>query len=200
MSGKLTSRLADGCICTLYYETEINNFDTQNKGVKTYDRILYATIIPPGGGNNEQVIEVKRIFGNEERKERINPLIYDRISHLVDKYEKNAESGLQIEGTPIEDVSFIHPNLVGVMKMKNIHTVEILADVPDSALSGLGMDGRELREKARYYLEQQKSNAPMLALAEQKQAMEKQMDEFRTIIAKQNEMIASLSNKKSAKE
>lgn len=200
MSGKLTSRLEDGCICHLHYETEINNFDTQSKGEKVYDRVLYATIISPGGGNNEHVSEVKRVFGNKDRGERINQLVYDRISHLVDKFEKNSETGLQISGTPIEDVSFIHPSVVGLLKMKNIFTVEILADVPDSALGGLGMSGRELREKARYYIDQQKSNAPMLAIAEQKQEMERQMKAMQETIEEQKKLIEGLAAPKKKKE
>lgn len=159
-------RTQDGCIVELFYETVLNEFDTEKRGEKTYDKVLFSKFIPPGGMNQEAVHEVKRTFGNPERVQRINKLIIDRISHFVEEFEKNSEDFV-IDGTPIEDVSFIHPSLVGMLKLKNIHTVEILSEVPDSALSGLGMGSRDLRDKAKYYVDSRKSEAPVMALKQE---------------------------------
>jgi hypothetical protein len=160
---KYLRRLQDGNICELFYETELNNFDTEKKGEKVYDRVLYMKKIPPGGGNQETIREIKRTFGNTDRPTRVNQTLFREVSHFIDEYEKGSEYAL--EGTPVEDASFIHPSMVGLLKVRNIHTVEILADVPDSALDGMGMGARDLRDKAVYYIKAQKEKAPIEALA-----------------------------------
>lgn len=182
MTKRFMKRLQDGNILELFAETELNAFDTDKLGTKTYDKVTYAKIIPPGGANQEAVHEIKRIFGNPVRGIRITKKIYEpntrmTLFTLVENFVKEYEEGAggKIDGTPIEDVSFIHPSLVGLLKMKNIHTVEILASVPDSALEGLGMGSRELRDKAVYYIKSQTSNAPMLAIAAEKEEREKEI-------------------------
>lgn len=200
---RFMKRLQDGNILELFSETELNSFDTEKSGQKTYDKVTYAKIIPPGGGNNEAIHEIKRIFGNKNRPDRITKKIYDpntRLSlfELVANHVEEFEKGTAgfIEGTPIEDMSFIHPSLVGLLKVKNIHTVEILASVPDSALDGLGMGARELRDKAKYYLDSQKSNAPMLAVAAEKDAREKEIGDLKK---KVEELAALLPKDKTLK-
>jgi len=153
----------DGNIIELYYETVLNEFDTNASGEKVYDKVLFVKKIPPGGGNQEAVHELKRVFGNKNRPNRVNREKLDPISHLVAEFESGHSSAL--DGTPIEDVSFIHPSMVGLLKVRNIHTVEILAEIPDSALGVIGMEGREYRDKAKYYLQAQKEKAPLEALA-----------------------------------
>lgn len=179
---KFIRRTQDGNIVELFYETVLNEFDTEKLGTKTYDRVLMSKFTPPGGGNQEAVHEIKRTFGNKERLIRVNKLILDKISHFVDEFEKSSDS-FSIDGTPIEDVSFIHPSMVGMLKLKNIHTVEILSDVPDSALSNLGMGARDLRDKAKYYVESQKSAAPTLALAKENQELKARLDALEKMVS-----------------
>lgn len=181
MSSEFIRRLPDNNIIKLRYETELNPFDTEKMGMKIYDRVLIATVIPPGGGNQEAVSEIKRMFGNKDRKDRINHKFLDKVSHVVEEFEKNNESCV-IDGTPIEDVSFVHPSMVGMLKLKNIFTVEILAEVPDSVLAGLGMGGREMRDKAKYYIESQKTSAPLMALADENMKLKARLEKLESMI------------------
>lgn len=56
------------------------------------------------------------------------------------------------EGTALEAWAPLTKSDVMNFKSVNIHTVEQLAEVPDTALNGLGLGGRTIRDKAIAYL------------------------------------------------
>ncbi len=56
------------------------------------------------------------------------------------------------EGTPLEEWPIVGKSTALNLKGMNVHTVENLAAVPDSALHNLGTGGRELRGKAQAWL------------------------------------------------
>ena len=70
-----------------------------------------------------------------------------------------------IEGFPIEQWPVLSVARVAELKAMSILTVEALADLPDGRLKVLGMEGRELQNKAKAFLAAAKDSA-----LEQKQA------------------------------
>ncbi len=85
----------------------------------------------------------------------------------------------EAEGTPLDAIG-ISPERVSELAHFRIKTVDQLAEVPDSAVPGLGMNARKEREKARGYLALMKDSAP---IAEMKAANES--------MAKENEAMKS---------
>lgn len=89
------------------------------------------------------------------------------------------------EGTPLEQWPPLTKSQVLMMKAVNVHTVEQLCQVSDQNLGNLGMGARDLREKAKVYLESAKNGAlPMAAqqeitdLKQQIEALKNQMAGF----------------------
>lgn len=58
----------------------------------------------------------------------------------------------QIEGTPLKQWSSLAATRVKELNAVNIHTVEQLADLPDTALKMVGMDGHTLKTKAQAFV------------------------------------------------
>lgn len=77
----------------------------------------------------------------------------DRFYQQYDRWKRDQE--LSVDGTPLEvwPVLTGQPALIQTMKLNHVHTVEALAQIPDTALQGLGMSARRLRELAKVYVE-----------------------------------------------
>ena len=82
-------------------------------------------------------------------------------AQLYHKHYDAFKSGQEVagEGTPIEELHFIDAAKRAELKALHVHTAEALAGLEGVNLSRLGMYGRELKEKARTYIEKAKDNA-----------------------------------------
>lgn len=75
------------------------------------------------------------------------------------------------EGTPVEELPFLDAARRAELKALHIHTAEALAGLEGINLSRLGMFGRELKEKARAYIEKAKDSALETRLAAENTAL-----------------------------
>lgn len=75
------------------------------------------------------------------------------------------------EGTPVEELPFIDAARRAELKALHIHTAEALADLEGVNLSRLGMFGRELKEKAKAYIDKAKDSALETRLAAENAAL-----------------------------
>ncbi len=73
-----------------------------------------------------------------------------RRPQAYEAFQNNQKQAL--EGTPIEQWPIMTPAKVSELKALNILTVESLAELPDGRLGRLGMEGRELQNKAKAFL------------------------------------------------
>lgn len=80
------------------------------------------------------------------------------------------------EGTPLEQWPPLTKSQVMMMKAVNVHTVEQLAAVIDQNLTNLGMGARDLREKAKAYLEDAKQSAPSMAAYKEIEDLKRQIE------------------------
>lgn len=69
------------------------------------------------------------------------------------------------EGTPIEELHFIDAAKRAELKALHVHTAEALAGLEGVNLTRLGMYGRELKEKAKAYIDKAKDSALETRLA-----------------------------------
>jgi hypothetical protein len=75
------------------------------------------------------------------------------------------------EGTPIEELPFIDAARRAELKALHIHTAEALAGLEGINLSRLGMFGRELKEKAKAYIDKARDSALETRLAAENAAL-----------------------------
>lgn len=75
------------------------------------------------------------------------------------------------EGTPVEELPFLDAARRAELKALNIHNAEALAGLEGQNLSRLGMFGRELKEKAKAYIEKARDSAVETRLAAENAAL-----------------------------
>lgn len=97
-----------------------------------------------------------------------------------------------IQGMPIEEWPQITRAQALTLKAMHIHTVESLAEVHDGHIDKLGQNGRELRVKAKAFLEQAKDTAAAQKIAAENQRLTDQMVEMQRQIT---ELSAALSKR-----
>lgn len=95
--------------------------------------------------------------------------------------EKEAQTG-----TPLE-LLIGQSSLLFTLKAMHLHTVEQLAGVSDSQLEGIGLGGRELRDRAKRSLDRQSAmaaDAKEQAQAQTIADLQSQLAELRTMVKK----------------
>jgi hypothetical protein len=112
---------------------------------------------------------------------------------------------VSVNGTPLEQWSYLPRNAVLELKALDLHTVEQLAGLPDSAIHKIGMAGRNIRDMAKAYLDDADAQAitsNALARAERAEALvsglQKQIDEFRPMMDRMHGELMALKNAPSA--
>lgn len=86
-------------------------------------------------------------------------------------------------GTPLEQWPPLTSARVMELKSINILTVEDLAGLADRAIAQLGPDGRQLREKARAFLDAAAGGATVAAQAQEIAALREQVERLMTSMA-----------------
>jgi hypothetical protein len=140
------------------------------KGVD-YDTVLFIRIITPGD-TGEMVYEVERhyppgkpnqIYGEVKRNERM----FQRFGEYIEKWKREHDTGLVVDGTPIDNWAQVDVRTAALLKHLGIFTVETLAVLGDSGISKIGPGGRALVEKAKVFVEQAKNTSYANELAEE---------------------------------
>jgi hypothetical protein len=108
---------------------------------------------------------------------------------------------VSISGTPLEQWSYLPRNAVLELKAIDLHTVEQIAGMPDSAMHKMGMGGRNIRDMAKAYLDDadaQSITSEALARAERAEiqiaTLQKQVDEFRPMMDRMHSELMLLRN------
>jgi hypothetical protein len=106
-------------------------------------------------------------------------------------YEAFKKNEVQIgDGTPIEELTSLGAARIADLKAVNIHTIDALAGLSETALRKLGTDNQSLREMAKKYLEKANGFAVEGRLMAENEAMKDQIalleDQIRQIVAEQS--------------
>lgn len=112
---------------------------------------------------------------------------------------------VSVHGTPLEQWAYLPRNAVLELKAIDLHTVEQLAGLPDSALHKIGMAGRNIRDMAKAYMDDgaaQAITSEALARAERAEAqlagLQKQVDEMRPMLERMHKEMMAVKNAPSA--
>ena len=119
-----------------FYKPVKNVAATAEKGRDIYNEVAYVTILLPGIKGEEPVHKV-----SDAEKTRWP----QQWAAFLAKEEQ------PVTGTPIEACSIISKSWCGVLKGKNIKTVEALLNIPDTALTDLGPESVNIQHKVKVW-------------------------------------------------
>jgi hypothetical protein len=162
---------------TFYTRAVPNNFKSIEAGRKVFDEVDYIRIHTPGSQLN--VIDAPITAGTYRQR-------------FADKYEKwkKGQADL-VSGTPLDAFPLLLGKvaLIAELRSMNIHTVEQLAGIPDSAVQKI-MGGNELRSKAQTYLDKTSGTDAVLAkMQKENEDLKLRLDNLTTMFStkEQNE-------------
>lgn len=138
----------------------IDSKKTQEAGHEVYKDVEFVKIAIPGDRNS--------LFFQpaEETHRRRFPQAYSAFKRREQQ---------PVEGMPIEQWAPISRSVALNLKAMHVHTVEALAAIHDGYIDKIGTGGRELREKAKVWLQEAKEGAAAQKLAAEKQALQDQL-------------------------
>lgn len=121
------------------------------------------------------------------------PATYEYQQRFADQYKRFKNSQNQvINGTPLSVLPWMSKSQVAEFAASNVHTVEALANMPDS-VSHMFMGHQQIKQRAQAYLDIAKDAAPMLKLQSELEKRDAQIEEL------QAQMAAVLASKTETK-
>lgn len=153
---------------TIYSDAVELKAESEKAGRPIFQDIPHIRITIPGDTNN--IIERKL---TEQDKQK-----YPRAWA---EFQRGESQG--VVGTPLEQWPQITRAQVKESKYFECHTVEQLAGLTDSHCQKMGMGFRDLREKAKAYLNVAESSAAATAQAAENERLRQEMAELRAMIA-----------------
>lgn len=139
-----------------YMEAIHDEEESVKQGRPIYHDKEFIKIIPVGDKNTVVCRPVKNTYdgGMPPDSER-----WPR------QYQAFKNQQVQVnDGTPLEQWAPLTKSQVLLLKAVNVHTVEQLSSVSDTNLHNLGMGARDLRDKAKAYLDSAASGAGAIAM------------------------------------
>jgi hypothetical protein len=157
---------------TFYTRAVPNNFKSIEAGRKVFDEVDYIKIHTPGSQLN--VIDAPITAGTYRQ----------RFAEKYEKWKKGQED--LVSGTPLDAFPLLLGKvaLIAELRSMNIHTVEQLADLPDSAIQRI-MGGNELRAKAKLYIDKTSGTDAVLA------KMQKENEDLKAQMANLTQMFSA---------
>jgi hypothetical protein len=158
----------DNTIPRFYIKAVQHNFRSQQEGRPIFEDKEYVQIIIPGDNRSEVDRQVQ-----EQDKDR-----------WPEAYRKFKEDGEQAtDGTPLEQWPAVSVSQVAELKAKKIRTVEQLAGITDGQLNNLGLGARQLRDRAKAFLEAAAGNAPLDAALLREAKLQEEIDALKAQVA-----------------
>ncbi len=109
------------------------------------------------------------------------------------------------EGTPLSEWEVMSESTIAMLKLLNIHTIEVLAECSDAALQAIGIGARQLQDAAKAFLELEKAPPKVVIppaentdLRAENERLEAKIEQQGEKIKKQAKKIATLKLKKAA--
>lgn len=162
---------------TFSREAKLMGFKSDQAGKPVFEDIDYITIVQPGA-KSDLKREVKL---EDDTNGPSDPSRFPRQWAAYQNQTKLVHDGLPIENWPPIGSS---PAAVKGFKAADIHTVEQLSALPDSAMGAIPvMDCRKWRDLSIRYMEQAQAGAPISKLASENAALKSDIEIMRGQIA-----------------
>lgn len=168
-------------------EPQVNAEATAATGVQTYDNVLTAYVAPMGMPKSNVAHEIERTLPDGTVK--TNLFYANKYGEQVKAYK--AGTGAEELGTPLRDLVGMTPAVIMNLKSRGVHTVEMLAEMQDSAGGDL-MGFWDWRDRARKHIEAREKEAPTKRLEMELASrdaliasMQRQLDEMKASLAEE---------------
>lgn len=158
------------------YEPRVDHAASEKEGRNVYRDVEFVTIRIPG----DKTLSVHR------------PVMASDKQRFPQQYAAfRSKSHEDVVGTPLNLWPGIRPAQVKELEYFNVHTVEQLASMPDSG-SGQMMGVQALKRAARDYIENAKSQAPLLKVQQELETRDAQIAALQQALAEQGALISKL--------
>ena len=167
-----------------YYEPVENKKASDKVGHPVYDDVEMVLVHQPGDRLNIPNLRV-----DDEIRQRF-PRHYEAF--------KKAEEMPEVDGTPLEMWPGIKPAQVKTLKIMECHSVDQLAEIPDSILQDCGIGLMTLRTKARNWIEVRDGSSSVVSMKTRLQKLEErsiEQDEKIAELRDENESLAKNQKK-----
>lgn len=169
------------------FETPNQNKDDENLFVKFYHKTVPDKKASQESGEpkfmEREYVEI-RIPGKRDCTARpASDVDRQRFPKHYAKF-KDRTGDLDLEGTPLKEWPGVTRSMAEEMAFHNLLTVEMLANAPDVQIAKF-MGGLKFKEKARDWVEQQKSDKPFLEI-------KKENEELRAMVRDLGEVVNHL--------
>lgn len=181
-SGRVSYGLDDGLLVEFYIKPILMEAESQEKGHPTYEDRVFTRIVAPGNTKTtwDHISEGVIYLYDRETGEQVGydidenlPLEKCEPMRFPKAWARFTKKGEKVkEGWAIESWGAITRSLAETLKAMNVHTVEALAGLSDSAASNI-MGGLKYRNLAKAALDEQK----LLELASVEQERANRADE-----------------------
>jgi hypothetical protein len=144
-----------------------NEGKSADAGRLVCDDIEVCEIRAPGSRNVSvfPALSVSHWSGDIYGGDQVKVTYAERFAHQYRQFK--AEQAQTKSGTPLSVAPFLTEGRRAEMRAQNIYTVEQLAGIDGQELKNLGINGRDLKNRALEYIEETKNNAPNLKLADE---------------------------------
>lgn len=161
-----------------------NDAKSKKAGRPIYDDIEVCEIRMAGNRNTVGVFPAHDVWKWQDTDGfNREPVTY--AMRFPKQYKAFKESGaMALEGTPLEELTFLAQGKRLELKALNVHTAEALAGLDGQMLKNLGMGGRELKNQAQAYLDAAEKSADVTALAGENELLRQRIAEMEAEQAK----------------
>lgn len=138
---------------------------------------------------------VRIVIAGDSKSSPVHKVNQSHIDRWPDHYRAFKQGHeAPIEGTPLNQWPSISASQAAELKALNIHTVEALAQLPDTGIQRIGMGGRELVKKAVAFLEAAKDTAAAQKYAAENERLRNDVE----MLQQQIKELASLIDEKTS--
>lgn len=141
---------------------KVNTAKTAAAGYEVFEEIEFVKIRVPG----DRHFEYFQPATDSHRR---------RFPKAYHSFKERTEGRAGIVGMPIEQWPAVNRSQGMTLKGAGIHTVEELAAVGEQNVDRLGLNGRELRDRARTYIATAKDTAEAQRIAAERDALQAQL-------------------------
>jgi hypothetical protein len=197
--GRVQYGLDDGLLVEFYIKPMLMQALTEERGMPTYEDRIYTRIVSPGNTKTTWDYMTKGVtYSYDEDGQVTGYDIDDNMPVEVcdpirfpKAWERFVKKGTKItEGWAIENWGAITRSFAETLKAMNVHSVEALAALSDSAASNI-MGGLKYRNLAKAALDEQK----LLSLASEEQERANRAEEDkRQLLMKIDAMQAQIND------
>jgi ABC-type phosphate transport system auxiliary subunit len=157
-----------GVFVQFYTDVVEMKFESEKAGRPIFKDVAYIRKMIPGDSSTV----VERVAKDHDKR------MYPRE---WEAYERQEKTGLT--GTPLEQWPQVTRAQVKESKYFEIHTVEQMAELSDMSCQKMGMGFRELREKAKLYLNAASETASQTAQAAENKRLQDEIEALKAALS-----------------